>query len=1153
MENLDSDLGGIANLMRRHIEIRNRSWMKRIHRDCFTGSDAVDFLVTQGFAESRKAAVEMGVKMNQKKILRNITDSRKFSDSLHLYRFAEDDNEKALLAQANAGNGTGVIMGHGGCKWSFSPHTAHNSYVLDISLAEEIERAVAGASVEARALAINKLRNRIREQAENDAPNWDMTQTTDVNGTMINIYQRKRPRGDFKNVKMTGVVGDSPIGFIKSIMNFDKRRQWESMFEDGVIVEGIDLGEKLSPLFLEEEKLSPKEKNKQPIPSTIAPQPLALPESVLKQQNPNIARATDDVYTFLQTVDLAGIPQGMAIAFLNDPERQHALAYLRKQMMLSNPQECMLCQTFFESPTDIRFCPCCAMVSCAGCVSKRVFEVVSRNVMSVCVHCYRESSRIFHPPQAVQDTTNIDESLRGKWWRPEELGMVDYSTQNSNKSRGARESVSGITSLYNDQDILVNTKGIVPLIPGLLDGIDTANTSSPAPIIKEDDNVSEGEEVDDDTVDLTEPLRPPEPPSTTMSQSTLPPQQPRMDSAVTAKTARCKSCGLLISRDIEAIEAHMEECLKLSSPAPAAAKAKSGGGFLRASLASVTDNKTYTIGPDNSSINIYHGNHKQFAGIVRKPDIANTHATRIIYRTARTQTSSVIYPREVCAFQDSFVDPDGSAYLYEISVRHSEVRGLPEYITADVMLLLHVARPIKGNKTASQISVISQIDTRSKGRHWLLSFTGAEEAKADIAGLRKEDLLRELKMCGDLPNLLSGQDDYSDESKVSLDDFELLAVLGRGGFGKVMQVRHKSTQAIFAMKILKKSELRRRKQVERTQTERTILANIQNHPFIVSLHYAFQNSQKLYMVMDFVQGGDFFTLMRKFRRLPEEWVRLYVLQVAMALQHLHDREIVYRDLKPENILLCADGYLKLTDFGLSRYFETRPPNPEDIIEQDNKVNVVTRSFCGTEQYMSPEMLLQQGHNYRMDWWCLGLLMHEMISGRHPFHGETHYETLRNMVTKPPNINAKLSPPAAAIVKSLLSKNPITRLGGRNGIEELRSIPYFAAINWDDLYARKIEVPYKPNIQDETDISSFEATFTKEKPVDSIPEPDRRSELDRKKKAGKGGGFLGMLGITSSTPTKPTDDMSNDSDAFKGFSFNKEEVDTVVESPPEGSN
>jgi hypothetical protein len=141
----EDDLTGIMNLMRRHIEIRNRSWLKRIHRDCFIGSDAVDFLVTQGFADTRKAAVEMGLKMANRKLIRNITDSRKFSDTLHYYRFTEDDNPVSVLARNNAGNGLGaVVFGHGGCKWSFAPHTAHNSYVLDIGLAEEIERAVAG-------------------------------------------------------------------------------------------------------------------------------------------------------------------------------------------------------------------------------------------------------------------------------------------------------------------------------------------------------------------------------------------------------------------------------------------------------------------------------------------------------------------------------------------------------------------------------------------------------------------------------------------------------------------------------------------------------------------------------------------------------------------------------------------------------------------------------------------------------------------------------------------------------------------------------------------------------------------------------------------------------------------------------------------------
>jgi serine/threonine protein kinase len=513
-----------------------------------------------------------------------------------------------------------------------------------------------------------------------------------------------------------------------------------------------------------------------------------------------------------------------------------------------------------------------------------------------------------------------------------------------------------------------------------------------------------------------------------------------------------------------------------------------------------------------------------FAGIPRNANLDRA-ATRIIYHTART-SSKLFRPREVCALQDCFIDKDGKCYAYEISVRHCDVGGLKGFATAEVLLLMHVASPC-GHKNMCDISIISQIDSKSRAPKWMLSLT--EEGGGVIAAPRRMDLVRELKACGNLKDILAEKSDDSNESSVSLVDFELLAVLGRGGFGKVMQVRHNSSGNIYAMKILKKSELQRRRQVERTKTERTILAAIR-HPFIVQLHYAFQNNQKLYMVMDFVQGGDFFTLMRKYRRLPEDWVRVYVCEVAMALQHLHEMEIVYRDLKPENILLCSDGHLKLTDFGLSRFFETRPPAAEDMVGEDP----ITRSFCGTEQYMSPEMLLQQGHNWRMDWWCLGLLMHEMLSARHPFHGPSHYDTLRNMVTKQPVIDARVSKEASIVIRGLLIKNPRARLCCRNGLSELKTLPFFSGVDWSGLYNKTTPVPHVPMLGDITDTSSFENTFTREAPVDSVAEDPKA------KTRGKGGGIMGLFGFNmqSSVSAKGTDPRGDDS--FSGFSFAHED-------------
>jgi hypothetical protein len=301
----------------------------------------------------------------------------------------------------------------------------------------------------------------------------------------------------------------------------------------------------------------------------------------------------------------------------------------------------------------------------------------------------------------------------------------------------------------------------------------------------------------------------------------------------------CKSCGEVILRDMCVIEKHMDECRGLAGrrqdSAHSSYKALIEGGVQHASIASgasVTsgDRKSASAATgaggagagDRTSRSSMTDPSKILGGIVRKPDIERSSATRIIYHTAKT-SSDLFRPREVCALQDCFMDEDGTCYAYEVSVRHCDVSGIKEYTTAEVLLLLHIATPIYGSKQTCDISIISQVDSRARAPKWLLSLT--EEGGGIIGAPRRMDLVRELKASGNLEDILDrereGQDDNG--NKVSLNNFELMAVLGRGGFGKVMQVRHRDTNVIYAMKILKKSELQRRRQVERTKTEVVIL------------------------------------------------------------------------------------------------------------------------------------------------------------------------------------------------------------------------------------------------------------------------------------------------------------------------------------------
>jgi p90 ribosomal S6 kinase len=314
--------------------------------------------------------------------------------------------------------------------------------------------------------------------------------------------------------------------------------------------------------------------------------------------------------------------------------------------------------------------------------------------------------------------------------------------------------------------------------------------------------------------------------------------------------------------------------------------------------------------------------------------------------------------------------------------------------------------------------------------------------------------------------------------------FELLKVLGEGSFGKVFLVRKvvgADNGRLYAMKVLKKATLKVRDR-HRTKMERNILVDVE-HPFIVKLHYAFQTAGKLYLILDFLRGGDLFSRLSKEVMFTEEDVKFYLAELALALNHLHSLGIIYRDLKPENVLLDADGHIALTDFGLSK-----------LPLEEGKAY----SFCGTVEYMAPEVVNRKGHSFAADWWSFGVLMFEMLTGSLPFQGSNRRDTMTQILKAKLGMPANLSSEAQSLLRALFKRNPANRLGaGPGGVEDLKKHEFFATIDFDALLAKKIRPPFQPAVCGPDD-AYFDSEFTSKTPRDSpgVPASANAHELFR---------------------------------------------------------
>ncbi|XP_049876039.1 atypical protein kinase C isoform X3 [Pectinophora gossypiella] len=322
------------------------------------------------------------------------------------------------------------------------------------------------------------------------------------------------------------------------------------------------------------------------------------------------------------------------------------------------------------------------------------------------------------------------------------------------------------------------------------------------------------------------------------------------------------------------------------------------------------------------------------------------------------------------------------------------------------------------------------------------------------------------------------------QRQYSLDDFELIRVIGRGSYAKVLMVELKRTKRVYAMKVIKKALVTDDEDIDWVQTEKHVFETASNHPFLVGLHSCFQTPSRLFFVIEFVRGGDLMFHMQRQRRLPEEHARFYAAEISLALHFLHERGVIYRDLKLDNVLLDHEGHIKLTDYGMCK---------EGVRPGDT-----TSTFCGTPNYIAPEILRGEEYGFSVDWWALGVLTYEMLAGRSPFdiaHAadnpdqNTEDYLFQVILEKTIRIPRSLSVKAASVLKGFLNKNPVERLGcGEHGFLDIVNHPFFKSIEWEALEQKQVLPPFKPRLEGERDLANFPPEFTDE-PVHLTPDND----------------------------------------------------------------
>ncbi|PIK52502.1 hypothetical protein BSL78_10600 [Apostichopus japonicus] len=400
---------------------------------------------------------------------------------------------------------------------------------------------------------------------------------------------------------------------------------------------------------------------------------------------------------------------------------------------------------------------------------------------------------------------------------------------------------------------------------------------------------------------------------------------------------------------------------------------------------------------------------------------------------------------------------------------------------------------IDSKKLADALSLLGQTgDKLSVRRKKPVISDGTDEDQAHVPGvagsgkfdekeIERKDILKDAQFARKHQRHHLGSSSYTPSLKEELEkipsrrfklgDFNFIKVLGKGSFGKVMLAERKESDEVYAVKVLKKHAIIQDDDVECTMTEKRVLVLANRHPFLTSLHSCFQTDERLFFVMEYVNGGDLMFQIQRARKFNEARARFYAAEVTLALMFLHLHGVIYRDLKLDNILLDMNGHCKLADFGMCK---------EGI--SDGRT---TATFCGTPDYIAPEILQELDYGPSVDWWALGVLMYEMMAGQPPFEADNEDDLFDSILHDDVLYPVWLSKEATNILKAFMTKNPSKRLGcvePQGGEQSILQHSFFRDINWDELEKLKVEPPFKPKIKFKKDVNNFDSDFTREEPV-----------------------------------------------------------------------